>query len=91
VSSDRLTRSALFNLLCHDGKDRKYLNHDLDNNVDHPCGWWNFNVGLHPSEEVFDAIKDISECILASGNGMGCLRGFSIMDTLCRGIDDDTH
>ena len=72
---DQLTRSTLLDLLCRNGKDRKYLGHDLYDHVHHPCSWWHSDICLQSTEEVLYTIKDASECTVAFGNGLCCLRG----------------
>ena len=71
---DGLTCSALLDLLCCDGKDQKYLNHDLYDHVRHPCGRRHLDIGLEALEEVFNALKDVNEYVLASGSGLSRLK-----------------
>ena len=74
TTRDRLTRSALLNLLRGDGKNGKHLNNNLHNHVHHPGGRWQFDVRVQPSEEVFYALENASECNSAGGIGLRRLR-----------------
>jgi hypothetical protein len=61
----RLTRSTLFDLLCGDRENRKYLDQDLYDHVGHCSSWLHFCVRLETLEETLDAHEDIGEHILA--------------------------
>jgi len=73
TGTGELTRSALLDLLCRDGKNRKHLNHDFDDHVCHPCRRWHFDIRLKTPEEVLDPLEDFGEYILAIGNGLSRL------------------
>ena len=73
MSRAELTRTVLVNLLCRDGKDTKHLGHDLDNHLRHPCSHWDVDIGLQPSEDVFDALEQVEQRNLRRTCGVGDL------------------
>ncbi len=52
--------------LCRHRKDRKYLNHNLDNHVRHCRSRRDASVYLKPVEETFNAVKNVDKLVLAS-------------------------
>lgn len=74
IGENPLTCSALFNPLCRNSEDGKYLNHNLHNYVHHSFGWCNRDVSLKAQEEVFDTLKQFDEYALTSSDGNHRLR-----------------
>ena len=68
-----LTCTILLDLLCHDGKDMKYLNHDLHKCVRHSDGWRDLDINLQPSEDILNALKELKENASSSD-----YRGYSL-------------
>src|SRR5260221_51366 len=68
---DQLTRSSLFNLLCRNGEDRQYLNHDLHDGVRHCWGRLNFGIQLQPPEKSLYTFENINEHVLTRINVLG--------------------
>jgi len=69
----RLTCTTLFELFCHDGKDVKYFYYDFHDRICHSCGRWDFNIDLQPSEDMFDALKQVKESTWRSANSIRSL------------------
>jgi hypothetical protein len=57
----QLTRTVLFNLLCHNGKDTKNLDHDPHDSIRHSSARGDLNVCLQPLEDVFYAREEVNE------------------------------
>ena len=79
MDAERLTRSTLFDLLCGDCENRKYLDHDLHDHVGHHFSRSHFGVGLKTFEETLDAHEDIDEHILARFNIFSRLKNASVI------------
>lgn len=62
----RLTQSSTSHLLCRDRKNGDYLNHNLNNHVDHGRSRRNAGVNLKPVEEMFDAVEELNQLVSAS-------------------------
>ena len=69
----RLTRTVLFNILCHDRKDTKNLNHDPYYYIRHSSGQGDHCIGLQSSEDVFYAREKINEWTLTCANTLNSL------------------
>jgi hypothetical protein len=63
--SQRLTRSALLDLLCCDRKNTKDLHHDLHGDIHHFRRRWHLGVGFETSEKVLNAFEEVKESVLA--------------------------
>ena len=61
ITVGQLTRTILFNLLCHDAKYTDNLNHDLHDRICHSSSQGNLYISLQPSEDAFHAREDIKE------------------------------
>lgn len=60
----RLTWTALFDLLGGNPQNSKYFDYDFDNRLCHCCARRYFRIRLEPPEKAFDALKELSKCIL---------------------------
>jgi len=78
---DQLTRSSLFNLLCRDGEDRQYLNHDLHDGVRHCCGRLNSCIRFQPPEEPLYTFENINEHVLTRIDILGRLADIEVTMT----------
>jgi hypothetical protein len=77
----RLTRESLINLLCRDGEDRQYLNHDLYDGVRHCCGRLNFCIRHQPPEKLLYTLENIHEQVLVRIDILGRLADIVVMMT----------
>ena len=77
TARDQLTRSVLFDFLCHNRKNGKHLDHDFDYYVCHPRGWWHFDICLQSPEEVFYALEDRDEYALIIRDGLSRLESLA--------------
>ena len=59
--------------LCSDRKDRKYLDHDLDDYVRHSHSRREASVYLKPAEKTFNVVKEHNELVLAGAGIFGRL------------------
>jgi hypothetical protein len=55
-------------LFCRDRKDGEYLNHNLNDHVNHSCSWCNAGVYPKPVEEMFDAVEEVNQLVSASAS-----------------------
>ena len=74
-----LTCATLLNLFCHDGKDMKYLNHDLHKCVRHSDGWRDLDIDLQSSKDILNAFKQVKENVLSSDSSV-----YSLNDRMSR-------
>jgi hypothetical protein len=86
----RLTRTALFNLLCRDGQDTKNLNHDTHDCFRHSRGRGDLFIGLQTSEDVFYAREEVKEWSSTSANIINSLRYLYVTKPR-KTINVDTH
>ena len=70
----QLTCFALFDLLCCDGKNSKYLDHGFYHNVHQSCSWRNLDINFKSSKEVFDALEEVNKYVLVGANSLSCLK-----------------
>ena len=70
----QLTCFALFDLLCCDGKNSKYLDHGFYHNVHQSCSWRNLDINFKSSKEVFDALEEVNKYVLVGTNSLSCLK-----------------
>ena len=70
----QLTRFALFNLLCCDSKNRKYLDHGFHHNVHQSCSRRNLNINFESSKEIFDALEEVNKDVLGGANSLSRLK-----------------
>jgi hypothetical protein len=68
-----LTHSALFDLLRRNPKNRKDLDHNLNDDI-HLHGRGYFYIDLETPEEHFNALKDVEKSVLAGASNLNCLR-----------------
>jgi hypothetical protein len=61
---EELTRSTLFDFLCHNCKNSDHLRHDFHNYIHHFRRRRYLNVDLETMEEIFHAREDINESVL---------------------------
>jgi len=54
---NQLTYLSLFNLLGQEGKDVKYVNHDIHYDFGHFFRRWEFDIDLESDEESFDTFE----------------------------------
>jgi hypothetical protein len=74
LMKDELTRSTLLHFLCGSAKDIQHLDHYLPHHVHHRWSWWDFDINLKSSEEIFDALEDINNDVLAFFDFLGRLK-----------------
>ena len=75
---DQLTCLALFYFFCREGKDQKYLYHNIDDGIHYISSRWEFQVGLESSKKVFDPIEEAEKCALASADTLNRLMGLIV-------------
>jgi hypothetical protein len=69
-----LTHSALFDLLRRNPKNRKDLDHNLNDDTHHLHGRGYFYIDFETPEEHINALKDVEKSILACAHILNCLR-----------------
>jgi hypothetical protein len=69
----QLTESSMIHLLCRDRKDRQHLNHNLNDQVTHFPSRCDASIYLNPTEEMFNAVKDIDKLVLAGARSLSSL------------------
>ena len=73
-----LTHSALFDLLRRNPKNRKDLDHNLNDDIHHLHGRGYFCIDLETPEEHFKALKDVEKSVLAGASVFSCLRDLGV-------------
>jgi hypothetical protein len=79
IAGDELTPSPLFNLHCHNRKDREHFYHDFHHHVRHCLRWFCFCMTLETLEKALDALKEIDEHVLARIHILCGLKGVGFM------------
>ena len=69
-----LTHSALFDLLRRNPKNRKDLDHNLNDDIHHLHGRGYFCIDFETPEKHFNALKDVEKSVLAGASVLSCLR-----------------
>ena len=62
----QLTESSTLHFLRRERKDHQHLNHNLNDCVAHSLSRCDASIYLKPAEEMFNAVKDVDELVLAS-------------------------
>ena len=75
---NELTYLALFYFFCREGKDQKYLYHNIDDGICYVSSRWEFHIGLESSKKVFDSIEEVQECALARASTLNRLIGLVV-------------
>ena len=75
---DRLTRSTLFYLLCHNRKDIEHLHYYLHHDGLHRFSHQHLDIFLEPYEEGLDLLEDIDKYTVACNNVLCRLCGIRV-------------
>jgi hypothetical protein len=78
ISSYQLTCSSLFNLLSHDGQDRKYCQNDFFVRFLHGIRCRELSVSPDSSKEMCNACEDIGQLILVEVYRLGRLMDLDV-------------
>jgi hypothetical protein len=73
-----LTHSPLFNLPCHDSKNRENLNHCLNDYIHHLRGRRQFCIDLETPEKHLNPLKGLDKSVLACPGILGRLEGVGV-------------
>ena len=73
-----LTHSALFDLLRRNPKNRKDLDHYLDDDIHHLHGCGYFCIDLETPKKHFNALKDVEKSVVVGANVFSCLRDLGV-------------
>jgi hypothetical protein len=63
---------------CRDCKDRQYLDHDINDYFCHSHSGFDANVYLKPTEETFDAVKNVNKFVLTGFGVFYCLGSMGV-------------
>jgi hypothetical protein len=67
------THPPLLYLLCRQGKYRKHLDHNFDDNVRHHHTGWDPHISLKTLEEIPQVFKEFKKSVITRGDIIGSL------------------